>query len=131
MLKANEIRLGNKVYYNTGEAIEIDTIDYLDIKIAVEDNDAFNLSRKPIPITEDILLKIGFTKEYDYRFFKYFNYGTREDWDKIYCDTQNIDLEQCIDGEIRKVFYNDNGCFLHQLQNLYFSITNEELTINL
>jgi hypothetical protein len=126
MLKANEIRLGNQLMLN-------DTIVTFDAShwYQIGECTLFLEDFKPIPITEDILLKIGFTKESDYRFFKYFNYGTREDWDKIYCDTQNIDLEQCIDGEIRKVFYNDNGCFLHQLQNLYFSITNEELTINL
>ena len=126
MIKANEIRLGNQLMLND----TIVTFDALDWYQIVECT-LFLEDFKPIPITEDILLKIGFTKEYDYRFFKYFNYVTREDWDKIYCDTQNIDLEQCIDGEISKVFYNDNGCFLHQLQNLYFSITNEELTINL
>jgi hypothetical protein len=126
MIKANEIRLGNQLMLND----TIVTFDALDWYQIVECT-LFLEDFKPIPITEDILLKIGFTKEYDYRFFKYFNYVTREDWDKIYCDTQNIDLEQCIDGEISKVFYNDNGCFLHQLQNLYFSITNEELIINL
>jgi hypothetical protein len=59
MLKANEIRLGNKLFYNTEEGLEVTTIDSVDIKLAEQYNLLFNANHSPIPITKDMLLKYG------------------------------------------------------------------------
>ena len=138
-MKANEIRVGNKVYYNTGEAIEIDTIDYLDIKIAVEDNEAFNLSRKPIPITEDILLKCGFELYSDEGRYLITPNNEIELLITIESDDEttysHIDIYQHIDKEddegAEVVYLTKENYTLHELQNLYFALTKTELTINL
>jgi hypothetical protein len=80
---------------------------------------------KPIPLTEDILLKCGF-KLRDDKFF-----GKRI---KKYTY-----LEVNITGK-RTIIYSEDGArfvdisytnYLHQLQNLYFALTGEELKIEL
>lgn len=80
---------------------------------------------KPIPLTEQILLKCG---------FKLYHSGS-------YCiDLFNENEYLAIDVKYNKGFVyiiiDDNSLkvnleYLHQLQNLYFALTNEELTVNL
>lgn len=72
---------------------------------------------KPIPLTEDILLKCGFEKRVDNvcneSHFVLGKFIVRDDF--VLCD---IDIHVVITT-------------LHQLQNLYFALTGEELNIEL
>ena len=103
-MKANELRIGN-FYDNNGfvSVVSPNTIE-----------EVWNAERswvKPIPLTEEWLLKFGFENgnyftlnnviiyKHDKYRYKY-NYG--QIWVK----------------------------YVHQLQNLYFALTNEELIIN-
>ena len=69
---------------------------------------------QPIPLTEEWLLKFGFQDRF------------------LLCDNHKIDYEITERSEI--IFWlNENGInleFVHQLQNLYFALTGEELKIN-
>ena len=122
MIKANELRINNYVYINENIK-QVDVIDYNQV-IATESGLIELKYIKPIPLTEEWLLKFGFgiDKDYDDTFFN------------------NIALEQAV------ILYNtkyklftletDRGdeiqieCeYVHQLQNLYFALTNEELKI--
>lgn len=79
---------------------------------------------KPIPLTEEILLKCGFeiTRQTEH---------PNNIW-TVYGEECKFELEH-----ITSFYLYDNKCFgtkvqyLHQLQNLYFALTNTELTVNL
>ena len=110
MIQANELRVGN-YYDHNGEYRKVtpSTIE-----------EVWNAERtwcKPIPITEDILLKCGFEK-----------FTTKD----IYPTYVNK-LFNWNDGILFLVGYNfiNHIKYLHDLQNLYFALTKTELTINL
>ena len=110
MIKANELRIGN--YYTNG-------IDFYEVIPPVIEKvfESERLWCNPIPLTEEILFKCGFT-----RFGKSFRLNTFE-----YCPiSKNLVIHGhggYYTGLILKIQY------LHQLQNLYFALTGEELTI--
>jgi len=127
MIKANELRIGNLVYFNdiiveiatisnTGEELNIayyDSVgmyDYIDIRLL-----------KPIPLTRERLIRFG---------FETFQYGGQGN----ITNTGTLkDIEVClIDNTIyrggsRAINYKLE--YVHQLQNFYFATENEELKI--
>jgi len=105
-MKASELRIGNLAYNTKGEvdAIDIDALRYL-----LSYGDTSICQVKPISLTEEWLLRFGF-----------------ED-NKLRLGVYDI----CISPP-NSAFY--NGCgfpckYVHQLQNLYFALTGDELTI--
>jgi hypothetical protein len=122
MIKANDLRLGNWVKNDCDD--KLFRVDAVDILTCYNDNDWL----LPIPLTPELLVKAGFTKHLSsdkvlYHFFKGENPVTH-DW--------LIDLNWIIGREYP--FYK-NGYheikYLHQLQNLFYSLTGEELEVNL
>ena len=116
-MNANELRIGNLVYKSLksgqGRTV-INPIGCQDIVRIFEDIGSFNYA--PIPITEDILLKCGF--EYD---FISYNLHFGIDW--------HNGVLRFSQGKGQTIFL---PCtHLHQLQNLYFALTQKELTIKL
>ena len=116
-MNANELRIGNLVYKSLksgqGRTV-INPIGCQDIVRIFEDIGSFNYA--PIPITEDILLKCGF--EYD---FISYNLHFGIDW--------HNGVLRFSQGKGKTIFL---PCtHLHQLQNLYFALTQKELTIKL
>ena len=113
MLKANEIRLGN-YYDHNGE--------YRQVTPSVIE-EVWNAERtwcKPIPLTEELLLKMG---------FKYIGgegYALDNGF-SIYSSLRNgwMAIGTKLVPNIKGVQY------IHQLQNLYYALTNEELIIKL
>jgi hypothetical protein len=110
MIKANELRIGNKIFYRN-KAI---TVNWQELKWIQEENNNF----QPIPLTEEILLKCGFVKDGRWfcLHFGFYSIGIAND---------ESGFNYVWDDGFRTIKY------LHQLQNLYFALTNEELTINL
>lgn len=82
---------------------------------------------KPIKLTEELLLKCG---------FKEIKNEPRK-WFKIKTKKRGVSLDICFSS--KRIVLNNGYDFvdllyikyLHQLQNLYFALTNEELIINL
>jgi len=117
-MKANELRIGNY--------LQIDSLT--DGSKTIVDIDLFHLNEigsikyqyKPIPLTEEWLIKFGFFEKY-----------------KSCCNRWNILSFTLLDnedrnGDLQGVFIYDyklEVSYVHQLQNLYFALTNEELTI--
>jgi len=115
MIKENELRIGNRLLYHINEdGIEWDicTIDWQDIKWIAEDTEWFNKKHKPIPLTEEWLLKFGF--EVINKSFYHYNKKPILDYTK---DLNNDWYILINDGE--KVYLK----YVHQLQNLYFALT--------
>lgn len=110
-MKANELRIGNLV---------TDSIGILEIgeNAKIEFCDIYN----PITLTEDILLKCGFDK-IDNEF--YYTLISNEFYIKIE-DSKNVFwvyFDEQPNHPITCVFN------LHQLQNLYFALTENELNV--
>lgn len=114
-MEARELRLGNYVLLQENDIVKIDFIDGIYFELGF--NNMANVKAlnqfDPIPLTEEWLLKFGLD---EYRK----NIGIWNNGDAVYFNYGNTNHEKSV--AIKHV---------HQLQNLYFALTNEELTINL
>ena len=118
-LQANQLRIGNWINNGGGFPIQVTAQRIADIE-----NKLCIVS--PIPLTEEILLKAGFVKE-------------------VYYDASWLQKDFPVIGELctsdkqhplGNFLFDMNTDtlkihYLHQLQNLYFALTGEELNINL
>ena len=135
MIKPQELRIGSNVNTELGIAEVIGIYeDVVDVKgVSVIDNSSGNkisISTRsfdgcveyekiqPIPLTEEILLKFGFEKQHNEDDFDYW-------FKKGFCDDI---LWEHSEGFCHSLNYGGDIKYVHQLQNLYFSLTGEELT---
>ena len=128
-MKATELRIGNFISINFGNCDDgkIITVDGIsDCEIYNEEHgyspcNEFN----PIPLTEQWLLDFGFNQSIEGQWYIHF--------DEM-CLTIYEDLPQYI-VEIHDMEMDKSSIFLksiqyvHQLQNLYFALTQEELIL--
>lgn len=134
-MKAEELRIGNIVgSYNKGDEERMLTVLPENIKVQLKANKQGYTRYRPIPLTEELLLKCGFDK---------IEYSSDENGYGVeyILSVDGIDgfiLEYCDDFSISiKGREEDYGItpplnrfkYLHQLQNIYFALTNEELKI--
>ena len=119
-MKANELRIGNLVNYLIEDNFENPSKWYQETYIDAED--LLILSKKgcdnyqPIPLTEEWLLNFGFDK------------ALNGYWYKDYINVKLFDIiEIYLRGDDNNLA-NDTLKYVHQLQNLYFALTGEELT---
>lgn len=122
-MTAQELRIGNLIIANGLHEGRIMTVEQIGAKGTLNDDKRVILFKehhvgefisecKPIPITEEWLLKFGFGKLCNriigkFQFNIIYNYCC-----EVQIGTQTIKIE-----------------FVHTLQNLYFALTGEELTI--
>lgn len=125
-MKATELRIGNWTEYNiVDENIDkwiLEEVDHTDI--------ADPIWLRPIPLTEEWLLKFGFHKQIGFIKFigeKYTNSFevSHNDLDKWYCFYRNFNKGK----EDDFVLLRNDLKHVHQLQNLYFALTGKELSI--
>jgi len=119
-MKANELRIGNLVLltkddFKTEKEYRLDGIDIYKL----DESECIDI--KPIPLTEEWLLKFGFRKsdkndEFGGYLSPYLPNGNRVRVKNNTWQSQHLEV---------KIEY------VHQLQNLYFSLTNEELKYEL
>jgi hypothetical protein len=104
-MKINELRVGNYIYY----CDEIYKVDLRCIYNHMDDeqDDAY----QPIPLTEEILLKCEIDEDINVEFDKILGYYV-------------VYLEDSFCLNSVKLYH------LHQLQNLYYALTNDELRYN-
>jgi hypothetical protein len=117
MIKKEELRIGNILNYTTAENdIYKITIDWEDLQWISQDPKRFNLFHDPIPLTEESLLKFGFSKVSSFY---------------ILGDVDSSHFEIKINSGFKVRFSTDlQECelkFVHQLQNIYFALTEKEL----
>ena len=116
-MKATELRIGNKLFDYNDRIITINLIDYpIQVKEyfvgCKENHSRYTIDDiKPIPLTEQRLKDFGFRK------YSSTQYDKDDFWSIKY------------EGE-RGFYSNQLECYIkyvHQLQNLYFALTDKEL----
>jgi hypothetical protein len=131
-MKTNELRIGN--YVLDGALIQqvcaIDDGAYINSeKIAFRTDEYgqwlwLNFDNiKPISLTPEILEKCGFKESYNYKTFYKDQFRIT-----IHKNGNTLTTTPCNNGDGRRL---KNIKYLHQLQNLYFAHTEEELEIDL
>jgi hypothetical protein len=116
MIKANELRIGNEVMNPfSGTTGRVTAMDISDIENGSKE-------RQPIPLTEEWLNKAGC------------NIKEGVGW-KYYCFI-DFDLQVDLCNKVAFVQRHDEDAvpfpcqYIHQLQNIYFTLTGEELLWN-
>lgn len=140
MIKREELRVGNILGFRETDYVSVycingdDTIRHLQV---LKEYGCFRLNQyQPIPLTEEILLKCGFEKiEYnseetgygiEYVLIRGGYSGFRlEYYEDFSIGIMGSENDQAVTPNV------DVLCYLHQLQNLYFALTGEELKIEL
>lgn len=114
-MKANELRIGNWLIGYDNKPFQWSEEDFYTTQGGL----VSELVLSPIPLTEEILLKAGFEKEgFGFYLYKYFIVRkirlTDNHWRFIFRHRDIKDIEH-----------------LHELQNLIFALTGEEIKIEL
>ena len=124
-MKANELRIGNWIEW-AGNNIRVTEIcEFIDAdagRQGLNIDGAWLDDCSPIPLTPEILEKVGFEKVDNFYFHPLIGDYSMEAYD----DEFIFACDDC--------FYNVNlkhVKYLHQLQNLYFALTGYELNIDL
>jgi hypothetical protein len=122
-MKANELRIGNWVneFRNVERKLFKHQITNADDIKCFEDK---WVHYEPIPLTEEWLLSFNINelKEQDVYRVNYVDYHKKNNTFN-YCLGYYFNEEGYIENIFKKIKY------VHQLQNLYFALTGEELTI--
>lgn len=125
MIKPNELRIGNLVVKS--DQIHSDSPQYGQITTVYVDKANVDYHYpltwyKPIPLTEEWLLKFGFRmKAGKFRLPSLSGYH--------FFSLQNPFMAEHDGGFVPSVLCEYTLKYVHQLQNLYFALTGEELTI--
>lgn len=123
IITSSELRLGNLLYNIHGEIHEVRENTFQLFRYPTMNGDPSGL--RGIPLTPEILEKAGF-EEYDgnewYRFYRKSEVQIliHREVDSVFAMFNQVKIESSI-----------NNLRLHQLQNLYFALTGEELQIDL
>ncbi len=140
-MKANELRIGNLVSHHDFEGyfpkvIGIKSNGVVILEMPTGFGELHSADYEPIPLTEEWLLNFGFEKfVYD---SEETGYGTEyklkasEDVFMVYSDDFSLGLysdESREENDMAVIPTYEHIKHVHQLQNLYFALTGEELTI--
>lgn len=122
MIKANELRIGNLVFCNETNPSKLHNISCVDFGLMFSDPEFFT----GIPLTDEWLKRLGFVYKYNHN-----QDGDEHEWRQLDLPNgESIQQDRCIGdlsiGEYLKI---PHVKFVHQLQNLYFALTGEELPI--
>lgn len=133
-MKASELRIGNLLEFKNGiqqdRIIKVGRRFFSSAAIERDDGD-FDITPyyKPIPITEEWLLKFGFDKTHD----KQWSERLPTELDFLFSkDDCHIAKAKDIDGFAicNYDYYGIDIDYVHQLQNLYFALKGKELESN-
>ncbi len=120
MIAANELRIGNLVE----TVIDKDSIGYIYGYTQVDSLIAnFEVDANPIPLTHEILIKCGFD-EWSTENYRLRKSLTKNGWSSKFNYYLPYFYLSTYTGSVTIKY-------LHQLQNLYFALTGEELNIQL
>lgn len=127
-MKAKELRIGNYVRHDNGNgAFTVEVVGITPKEVTVKYGPGVSTITQeeitPLPLTVKTLLKCGFSEVGIYE-----NVYHRGDY-RIYLDREANDGLLKYETETYQIEIEVGG--VHQLQNLYFALTGEELPVNL
>lgn len=149
-MKANELRIGNYLIYEDRYLIEVTKIDSLEDSIMgevvdvlkhVEIEDFYvettpeltidNPNYEPIPLTEEWLLRFGFEKHEVTLKLYYSDFKHEDRFFRFYWPENGGGGSLHLKPDDTEWYPDlaDNIKYVHQLQNLYFALTGNELEI--
>jgi len=146
-IKSTDLRIGNKIttahYEDFKTIIEVESLDEVGINLTAEtDNKPYGMHNPlmereykydelfSIPLTEEILLKCGFKSKDDKN--EYYIVIDKPSKSNGLFICYDIKDKSCSLGQLRHFSHQFGEYhYLHQLQNLYFALTQTQLTINL
>lgn len=115
-MNASELRIGNKLIRPNGN---IATVTWGVIKdIELGDN-----TYKPIPLTEEWLVKFGWIWNQECNSYEKYPNGDA----RMNLAFKEISVSYTMFNYVIKALIAEGIYYVHQLQNLYFSLTGEEL----
>lgn len=137
MIQANELRIGNWVKRKSGGCQQV--LEVLSTMVLLQNEPPLDVNKtmrlplssvEPIPLTPEILKKAGLKRDkegwvlsFDFKIYDPLEIGGAGDYVQ---SNRNIFTIIHNNSVFPKGFK-----YLHQLQNLYFALTSEELEINL
>jgi hypothetical protein len=131
-MKTNELRIGNLLYHEEDIIKSAYTVEAIlkDSVLVKQDNEEIKIGLlQPIPLTEEWLLKFSFrnkVKESEY----YIVIDKLSVSNGLFICYDIVD-KSCSIGQLRHFSHQFGEYkYVHQLQNLYFTLTNEELIYN-
>lgn len=135
-MKALELRIGNWLTGGAETAIKGDfQVEgwHINAMVAFEKTAKRFVDWQPIPLTEEWLKKFGFTKQGELNYTRYWHKNPDALFSFGNYARSNDDPEskptlkaRCKDGQTNQVSIASLK-YVHQLQNLYFALTGEEL----
>lgn len=127
-MKPSELRIGNWINTIEGPAQVREITDYERLAVGTDKRVVDLQTAGPIPLTEEILLKAGFEKAHnDYHNTDQFRHPH---FKLLLRSEEDGSYTPCSHGQY---LYSKGERInsLHQLQNLFFALTGQELEINL
>jgi hypothetical protein len=129
-MKSTELRIGNLVYPFKDTPKKVLGVG-ANILVAFTDSQFLDCEIhqiEPIPLTEEWLLKLGF----EICYVGWFEIRSRfdGDYDEFSYNINTKEIHILQDSGRKYEVHLCNIQHVHQLQNLYFALTGEELTIN-
>jgi hypothetical protein len=123
-MKASELRIGNLVgSYNKGEEDRVLAINAQNVLVEAKANKQGYTRYRPIPLTEEWLLKFGFEEFREGFDSDVYMYKKTKHSGLYWMDNLlylNFSLGWVIDCK-----------YIHQLQNIYFALTGDELKLEI
>lgn len=122
-MRSNEFRLGNLYHFEDVSGMVVERVDYIENNMV--DVNPMDLIH-PIPLTEEWLLKFGFEKSTFGSSTMFFSNNDSFGYIEEQAYRCNDNYGYCLNDE--KMWFLEIK-YVHQLQNLFFALTGEELTI--
>ena len=129
-MKTTDLRIGNFIQDQFGDIITIDGLDDIDV-YSSDCGDIPVHAVQPIPLTEQWLLDLGFEK-YTGRYGVYYKHYALEGF-RVWLPRDIYGWGYTVgrkDFETGDTYWVKNEVrYVHQLQNLFFALTQEELIL--
>jgi len=128
-MKAQDLRIGNWVLYDEKVyAYGITTAEcQVDLSMLIgmlESSDYIDMIQ-PIPLTEEWLLKLGWVWNKETNSYEKYPNGDA----RMHLDFNDVSNSYTMFNYVLKAMIVERIFYVHQLQNLYFALTGEELKI--
>ena len=116
-MNKNELRFGNLLQDRLGNLCRVEEINKNEFKAPTIHGPITAIPNKPIILTETWLIKFGFKKN---------NNWFSNDLFEIDIESRGLHVRLIMGGSSKYLLHIK---YVHQLQNLYFALTGEELTM--